>query len=137
MLVIESEGGEPAKNKEHARYQSIGGITNHMAQWTRIDLQNAQRKVCQFLDKPTKECLEYQDRLTNFSVFTENHRHTILPDNVKKCISSRFMAKAIQNTQRIHHNKASTADTLTYLNRALICMLSKMMLVVALSTTKA
>ena len=41
VLVIESEGGEPAKNKEHARYQNIVGTTNHMAQWTRIDLQNA------------------------------------------------------------------------------------------------
>ena len=45
VLALEAKDGEPATAEEHARYRSVAGITNHMAQWTRIDVQNAQREV--------------------------------------------------------------------------------------------
>ena len=45
VLALEAKDGELATAEEHARYQSVAGITNHMAQWTRIDVQNVQRSM--------------------------------------------------------------------------------------------
>ena len=112
-----------------------------MAQWTRIDVQNAQREVCQFLDKPTKECLEYQDRLTNFLVATENCGHTIMPDHAGEWDGTRDYLFKIRGESDSEYAKDPSRRSVnagcTYLNGALIRMFSKMMPVVALSTTEA
>tara|TARA_B100000780_G_scaffold239015_1_gene180618 strand:- start:385 stop:4227 length:3843 start_codon:yes stop_codon:yes gene_type:complete len=141
VLAIEAKDGEPATAEEHARYRSVAGITNHMAQWTRIDVQNAQREVCQFLDKPTKECLEYQDRLTNFLVATENRGHTIMPDHAGEWDGTRNYLFKVRGESDSEYAKDPSRRSVnagcTYLNGALIRMFSKMMPVVALSTTEA
>ena len=141
VLALEAKDGEPATAEEHARYRSVAGITNHMAQWTRIDVQNAQREVCQFLDKPTKECLEYQDRLTNFLVATENRGHTIMPDHAGEWDGTRDYLFKVRGESDSEYAKDPSRRSVnagcTYLNGALVRMFSKMMPVVALSTTEA
>ena len=119
----------------------IACYTNHMVQWTRIDTQSAQREVCQFLDKPTKECLEYQNQLTNFLVSTKSCGHTIMPDGAWEWDGTQnylFKIHGESNSEYIKDPLRQSVNAgCTYLNGALIQMFSKMMPVVALSTTEA
>ena len=112
-----------------------------MVQWTRIDTHNASREVCQFLDKPTKECLEYQNQLTNFLVSTKSCGHTIMPDGAWEWDGTQNYLFKIRGESNSEYAKDPLRQSVnagcTYLNGALIRIFSKMMPVVALSTTEA
>ena len=77
---MDSIGDKPVSSKEHKQYRSVAGITNHMARWSRQDVQNAQRAISQHLNGPTKTCMLAQEMLTNFIVATKNRGYTIRPD---------------------------------------------------------
>ena len=51
-----------------------------MAQWSRLDIQNAQCEISQFLHAPTEVCVEAQERLTHFLVIAKEQGYTISPD---------------------------------------------------------
>ena len=53
VLAVDAQDDEPVTKEQHNWYCSIAGITNHMALWSRPDVQNTQRKVSQFLQGPT------------------------------------------------------------------------------------
>ena len=141
VLADEAVGDQPATNKEHERYRSIAGITNHMVRWSRKDCQNAQREISQFLQKPTKACLAAQDRLTDFIVGTAERGYTIKPDNPGKWDGTRDYSFKIvgesDSEYAKHPSRRSVNSGATFLNGALICMWCRMMPVIALSTCEA
>jgi len=141
VLAIDAEGDKPATKSEHAQYRTIAGITNHMAQWSRPDILNSQREVSQFLAKPTKKCIEAQGRLTNYIVHTEQLGYTIKPKDAGTWDGKQNFKFVVEGESDSEYAKDPSRRSVncgcTYLNGSLVKMFSKMMPVVALSTTEA
>ena len=77
VLVVDEKNDETADAEAHAQYQSIVGIKYHMC-----DIQNVQHEILQFLEGPTKLCVEAQERLMCFIVETKESGYTTVPDNL-------------------------------------------------------
>ena len=141
VLVVDAKGNNIVDAKAHAQYRSIAGITNHMAQWSRPDIQNAQYEISQFLQAPTEECVEAQERLTRFIVTTKERGYTISPDDPGKLDGTSNYQFVITGESDFEYIKDLSCRSInsgaTYLNGALIRIFCKMMPIIALSTTKS
>lgn len=61
VLAVDKKNDETMDAEAHAWYQLIAGIKNHMAQWSRPDIENTQCEILQFLQGTTKLCVEAQE----------------------------------------------------------------------------
>ena len=141
VLQFNKETESQVKPKVQSKYRSAVGILLHMMRWSRPDVLNATRELSRYMQSANKDCIKASKRVMNYIVSTKEKGYTFKPDQPdswdgKNTRRFKIMGKCDSEYAKDISRRSVNAG-ITYLEGAVIKQFSKMMPIVALSTTEA
>ena len=128
---------------EQSQYRSGVGILLHMMRWSRPDVLNRVRELSRYMSDAGEICKAALFRTMNYIVATKLLGYTFKPENPgswngKRGNHFKFTIMGKSDSEYAKHSPRRSVDAgITYLNGAIVKQFSKMMPIVALSTTEA
>ena len=141
VLQFDKDKQVALSDQRQSTYRSGVGILLHMMRWSRPDTLNAVRETSCFMQKAGEDCKKALKRIMNYIVSTKKKGYTFRPRHPNSWDGGRnkwfeIMGKADSEFAK-HDTRRSVNGGITYLERAIVKQFSKMMPIVALSTTEA
>ena len=141
VLEFDKEVEEGLSDSKQSKYRTGVGILLHMMRWSRPDVLNAVRELSCHMQVAGKKCFKALTRVMNFIVDTKDKGYTLKPRypatwDGKRDKKFRIHGKCDSEYAK-HKSRRSVNAGMIYLEWAIIKQFSKMMPIVALSTTEA
>ena len=141
VLEFNIETDEPLSNKQQTQFRSGVGVLLHMVRYSRPDSLNRVRELSRGMQKASVEGYKALMRVMSYIVATKDLGFTFRPDHPNSWDGSRdrlfiVMGKSDSEFGK-HSSRRSVNAGITYLEGAIVKQYSKMMPIVALSTTEA
>ncbi|VEU33926.1 unnamed protein product [Pseudo-nitzschia multistriata] len=142
VLEFNKESEPAINNKRQTKYRSGVGILLHMMRWSRPDVLNAVRELSSYMTTASKACYKALNRVMNFIVATKEKGYMFKPASPGTWDGRKntrvFEIKGQCDSEYAKHSSRRSVNAgITYLEGAIVKQFSKMMPIVALSTTEA
>lgn len=139
VLAVEADGDTTLKDKDQKKYRSLVGMFLHVVRFSRPDVMNSIREASQFMREATVKCMEQLERTIYFVLATADKGLVIAPTD--RWDGTRDFLFKIMGESDSEYAKDPSRKSVncgcTWLNGVVVKMFSKMMPIVALSTTEA
>ena len=142
VLEFRDSEDEPLDPEQQTQYRFGVGILLHMMRWNRPNVLNAVRELSTHMQQGSKMVLKAMIRVMNYIVSTKELGYTFKPDSFGQWDGKRGtrkfkMLRRCDSEYTKHSSRHSVNAGITYLEGAIVNQFSKMMPIVALSTTEA
>lgn len=139
VLAVEAEGETKLNDKNQKKYRSLVAMFLHVTRFSRLDVMNSIRECSQFMKNATGKCLEQIERTIYFVLASADKGLVIAPtdrwDGTRDFLFN--IMGEYDSEYAKHPSRRSVNCSCTWLNGVVVKFFSKIMPIVALSTTEA